>query len=747
MIPPFFRKAVATVLAVALFIPAQVFGATQHASDVVSASTVMYMEIDLTQLLSVADYFFQQLNEDTAGSTKSHLSERHKVMTDIYTSRRLYVAASALDSFSSDSITALIPITDAQWTKLLPTYPDAVAKQTSNHTYYYSEEEDTYLANVNGFLVIASEDAILSLFSSYDKGDFLSSSSQYLNTVKKLSSGNFFTMYLDYQSLLSTLDGKMNAIKNLAIAAQKIHNGAQIQTVSTKGPDAHKLYSPFLPYLYTYATAKDPMLYYEGYNFKKVYESMIEQLGGASALDLDEVSEELQDELGFDPLNDIINLLLKGYSFTVDDNASSVIPNFTFMADVQGSEAAAKNFLKTSAAKLRTTLKGQEEMVTVIGSSTIGGSDFTLVINLPEIDPDYALGEGSNTLTLRFEVTKDNILVISSDNALISRYGTGLNTADFGDQISNAQTIGLLSVDLREIANLIKRSVESQYKTLSSEDQKLFKVNTILQRLDTITAPWQKIISYSSSDATSVTSTMQALFSNAVYSSEYWSQVEDAWTTISKAGSRLSRVKVKFSDVESSAWFDTQVKMLKSYGIVKGYYDIDRGGYQFQPSKPVTRAEFLAMLYRGVEGDTNFFDDYSGFSENPPPVFKDVDFYDWHYDIVMKAQAKNLVKGFGDGTFRPNQTISRAEAVAMLARFYEHYNDLEIFVDLPFRKKVAFSDVADSMWFAEPVSLAYELNVVNGTAPGLFQPAKILNRAEAATMIYNLLRLKFERDI
>ncbi|MBR4016025.1 MAG: S-layer homology domain-containing protein [Anaerotignum sp.] len=105
-----------------------------------------------------------------------------------------------------------------------------------------------------------------------------------------------------------------------------------------------------------------------------------------------------------------------------------------------------------------------------------------------------------------------------------------------------------------------------------------------------------------------------------------------------------------FSDVKATSWYNEAVSSMANGGYVVGYPDGTFGG-----GKNITRAEFVTML-------VNFM----GVSEGTA-VFSDVKESHWAYKQIATA-SKGLVAGYPDGTFRPDQPITRAEAVSILNR-------------------------------------------------------------------------------
>jgi hypothetical protein len=94
--------------------------------------------------------------------------------------------------------------------------------------------------------------------------------------------------------------------------------------------------------------------------------------------------------------------------------------------------------------------------------------------------------------------------------------------------------------------------------------------------------------------------------------------------------------------------------ILYDEGVVQG-----RSSTHYEPSSSITRAEFLkiALLNAGltVTADTSV-------------EYDDVDSSDWYYSYITYATSEGYVEGYGDGTFMPNDEINRAEAMIMLMR-------------------------------------------------------------------------------
>lgn len=118
-----------------------------------------------------------------------------------------------------------------------------------------------------------------------------------------------------------------------------------------------------------------------------------------------------------------------------------------------------------------------------------------------------------------------------------------------------------------------------------------------------------------------------------------------------------------FADVDQSAWYNTPASTMAAMGIIGGYPD-----GLFHGTDNITRAEFAAICARF---DKN--------TENTKADFSDISGHWAELDIAIAAN-NGWIMGYPDGTFRPNQTITRAEAMALinrvLARIPESPQDL-----------------------------------------------------------------------
>ena len=105
------------------------------------------------------------------------------------------------------------------------------------------------------------------------------------------------------------------------------------------------------------------------------------------------------------------------------------------------------------------------------------------------------------------------------------------------------------------------------------------------------------------------------------------------------------------SDVSRGQWFNHAISTLSSMGIVKGNPD-----GTFDPDAPITRAEFAAIAARFDDKNTNNTSNFSDIASH------------WAKDEIGVAANKGWINGYPDSTFRPDQYITRAEAMTLVNR-------------------------------------------------------------------------------
>ena len=188
--------------------------------------------------------------------------------------------------------------------------------------------------------------------------------------------------------------------------------------------------------------------------------------------------------------------------------------------------------------------------------------------------------------------------------------------------------------------------------------------------------------------------------------------------------------KNPFNDVNSDDWY-------YGYAIDVYYNDImlGKGDGGFHPNDNITRAEFVTVLCRMSDTEYVGYGDSLTFPDAP----KDA----WYADYAGWAEKHGIVKGYPDGSFRPNALITRQEMAVLLDRFIS----FKLIRSLKDPKIDIFTDAFDIPdWAAKSVEELREFGLISGDENGRFNPTANATRAELAKISSQLDPLVFLND-
>lgn len=153
----------------------------------------------------------------------------------------------------------------------------------------------------------------------------------------------------------------------------------------------------------------------------------------------------------------------------------------------------------------------------------------------------------------------------------------------------------------------------------------------------------------------------------------------------------------RYSDVSAGRWYNNAVSTMTRAGIVNGYPD-----GTFRPNAPITRAEMakIIALFAKLEPSAERFPDAAGH---------------WAEAYIRLAAGNGWIEGYPDGTFRPNQSITRAETVTMIDRVLERVPKDESRL-LPHSAMLTFPDCRPGQWFYIAVQEAANSHVYERAA-------------------------------
>lgn len=178
----------------------------------------------------------------------------------------------------------------------------------------------------------------------------------------------------------------------------------------------------------------------------------------------------------------------------------------------------------------------------------------------------------------------------------------------------------------------------------------------------------------------------------------------------------VTKAAGQYSDVSSSDWFYEAVCFVSGNGLMSGY-----GNGLFGPNDKLSRAQMAQILYNKegkptVTGNSAFTDSAAGA---------------WYADAVAWVAANDIVSGYGDGRFGPNDNITREQLAVMLWRYA---GSPAVDQELNFTDAGAISSYA-----LDAIRWAVQNGIVNGYGNGECRPQGQSTRAEAAQMLKNFL--------
>ncbi|KIL34252.1 glycoside hydrolase [Cohnella kolymensis] len=188
--------------------------------------------------------------------------------------------------------------------------------------------------------------------------------------------------------------------------------------------------------------------------------------------------------------------------------------------------------------------------------------------------------------------------------------------------------------------------------------------------------------------------------------------------SVNTAAAQSGNNAAPFVDI-SNSFAKQQIMDLYRNNIISG-----TSGRKFEPKKPVTRAEFMAMAIRILRLKP---------TANDLPSYTDVARNSWYYGDVQAASDLKLAYGKDSGKFRPLGRITRQETAVMIMRMLKQQDVGQTW------RSVSYKDNGDiALWAAADVRKISTLGLMNGNA-GNFRPKDSITRQEMAAVLDRIL--------
>ncbi len=179
-----------------------------------------------------------------------------------------------------------------------------------------------------------------------------------------------------------------------------------------------------------------------------------------------------------------------------------------------------------------------------------------------------------------------------------------------------------------------------------------------------------------------------------------------------------------FPDVPSSHWAACEIDKLAMNDVVVGYPD-----RLYKPYRNISRAEFATMLVKGFDKES--------YSCAPEKLFKDVPVNHWASNAITIAVRNDLLKGYPNGTFLPNNNVTRVEALCALSKGINCENIDKCKAQEILSKYSDGSQIPD--WAQIPIAKALDKGALNNSPnPNKINPFAEATRADIAAMLQNI---------
>jgi V8-like Glu-specific endopeptidase len=201
-----------------------------------------------------------------------------------------------------------------------------------------------------------------------------------------------------------------------------------------------------------------------------------------------------------------------------------------------------------------------------------------------------------------------------------------------------------------------------------------------------------------------------------------------------------------FNDIWSiDLYTKSAINNLCKYRILEGY-----GDGSFKPKNNITRAEFLKVIYESLIVKSNYnFDAFFLFEDRVDnkcsylslKPFPDVELNDWFCDYVLFSKNEGHVKGYENGLFGPNNSITRAQAAKVIANaFYNEVGKGHIEKEYKCLLPVEIaSDVQADDWFCPFISLLSTKDIITKDNENRYYPNEHVTRSDVALMLYKAI--------
>ena len=194
-----------------------------------------------------------------------------------------------------------------------------------------------------------------------------------------------------------------------------------------------------------------------------------------------------------------------------------------------------------------------------------------------------------------------------------------------------------------------------------------------------------------------------------------------------------------FTDVPSERWYAPYVGRGVKLGLINGVTETS-----FVPQGQVTRAQAAALIHRLLTG---LYDTGGWPVINQVLGFTDIREEAWYTSDVIWCQLHGILRGYPDGSFRPDAAVSRQEFAKILAAAVPDLPDVPEILTGDLLEQYVYADWEDtSSWARDSFLRLWTLDSIYLFGPGTLKPRDPISRAEAAKLLVRVYQLLQYRD-
>ncbi len=355
---------------------------------------------------------------------------------------------------------------------------------------------------------------------------------------------------------------------------------------------------------------------------------------------------------------------------------------------------------------------GQDEETSIVLQDSNGNniSDSTYIYDGTEKRPTPVVLRAGRLL----EEGKDYIVTYSNNKNAGTATATITLKGDYSGTVSQEFTINPLSIENAEVVAKPNASVYTGKKinppvivTVETGDGLSIKLNE---------SDYETTYPEKSTNPGTYTVTVNAKSDNFVGTATGTYTILKQKTGMSGGGGGNKQTTVTPTPSGDVVEDDSLLDKINHNSYITGYEDST-----FKPDRSMTRAEVVTIFTRLLKNKN-----VDVTAENP---FTDIDDH-WAKEYILIMNELGIVKGYEDGTFKPENKITRAEFATMISRFEKV-------------QKVAmdtnFYDVPEDHWAYDTINYARYMGWISGYEDGSFKPNNSITRAEAVTIINRML--------